>query len=995
MNKLANSKVNLLKKLADPNQRGSAIVIALLILTLLSAFVALALTRTASEAIAVGNETSEGRTFYAAQGSLEMMTRNFNKVFEVKLSPTDTDFDPVRAGGIPGISAQYNFNQEVDLVKNNGYTPINTGAFAGLYATQDAWRLRTTATDQNGVQVQLTRNILNNRIPVFQFGIFYNDNLEFHPGPNFDFGGRVHSNGSLFLSAGGGKTLYFDSRVSTAGEIITDLRRNGSAPGGGTIKIKNGGTDVALTTVMGSVLQNPINGIAVFNDQANKPKLYDPDMPIEYTSASWTINEGLFGGNLLAHQKSLDLPLKIASASNAGGPLDYIELIKRGGNFAAGATDLHYDKLTGTVVPTTAANKDSDVTVSEKYYNKTGIRISLADRKSKLPGCASGTNQNAVAGVCGKRLDGDALGDSELDFSAAGTTRGYQPVAMQGAPAYQATRLNGNRFGTSGTAAGRQMWIKIELVSKDPVTNAIITKDVTADILSLGVTEPAPCIQGKFWIQSNPSYYSGSCDALNSSAPFIDSRSVIKLQRFVMPGVDFVTPTASSGSMTSYSGWTGSYAAHNLVQTGGGCTAITFLGCTSSPNPVNSSEVGHNKNVAIYPLAAVTYGTIVPFPIEMFDSREGVYNADNAVLNLTTTYGTKVPLAGVMSMVDIDVANLKRFLDGNFNAMMPNGTVYFTSGTPNAVLINTAVPQNGGWVVYVSDRRGDNDFDGEYDMEDIYGNNDGILQKGEDVNGSGALDIAGLASGEAISYTGAGSSVTPGFAASVDHSYYRRGVRLINAQTLPGIYDAVTAANTRGFTVASENGVYVLGNYNANSIASVGSPTPSSDYGPIGASDVPASIVGDGVTILSNYDPASKNGWSDTRSFLYPYDVNSNKRKAIETFTRFAMLAGDAQSSLLGVPNQGGGDPRMGGGVHNFKRFLEDWGGTRLNYCGSLINLYNSRNNNGSYKSSAIVYNAPDRNWVFDSSFLDPTRLPPGTPYFQYVQTTGFQRTNN
>ena len=87
---------------------------------------------------------------------------------------------------------------------------------------------------------------------------------------------------------------------------------------------------------------------------------------------------------------------------------------------------------------------------------------------------------------------------------------------------------------------------------------------------------------------------------------------------------------------------------------------------------------------------------------------------------------------------------------------------------------------------------------------------------------------------------------------------------------------------------------------------------------------------------------------------------------------------------------------KMNGGVHNFLRFLEDWGSTRLNYCGSLINLYNSHNNNGTYKNGGThVYNPPGRNWIFDASFLDINRLPPGTPYFQDIQVTGFQRINN
>jgi hypothetical protein len=345
-----------------------------------------------------------------------------------------------------------------------------------------------------------------------------------------------------------------------------------------------------------------------------------------------------------------------------------------------------------------------------------------------------------------------------------------------------------------------------------------------------------------------------------------------------------------------------------------------------------------------------------------------------------------------MSMVDIDVANLKKFLDGNFDANMPGipGTPFFVAN--NRGLRGSDIPQptnvapkSGGWVVYVSDRRGDFDFDGEYDMEDVFGNN-GTLQTGEDINRNNTIqrDVVN----EAPPYTGAGSNITPDIAAVLEHKFYRRGVRLINGETLPGIYDTVTPANTRGFTVASENGIYVKGNYNATGIAVVGTPTESKDYLPLSSTslDIPASIAGDAITILSN-------NWQDAVSFTSPFDYRN--RDATDTFMRFAMLSGDTITSISAAPNQGGNDLKMNGGVHNFKRFLEDWGARRLSYCGSLINLFNSHNNNGTYKNGGThVYAPPDRNWVFDASFLDVNRLPPGTPYFQYVQTTGFQRTN-
>lgn len=91
-----------------------------------------------------------------------------------------------------------------------------------------------------------------------------------------------------------------------------------------------------------------------------------------------------------------------------------------------------------------------------------------------------------------------------------------------------------------------------------------------------------------------------------------------------------------------------------------------------------------------------------------------------------------------MSLIDIDVANLRRFLRGDFG-LFPTTTAFAVSNG-NVGLVNANIPERNGWVLYVSDRRGDADFDGEFDMEDIYGaapGNDGTMQLGEDLHTPG------------------------------------------------------------------------------------------------------------------------------------------------------------------------------------------------------------------------------------------------------------------
>ncbi len=931
----------------NKNQSGTAIIIALLVMALLLGFVALAISRTNSETIASANDASETRTFEAAHASLEVMTKNFDKIFDLKLNPNKHDLDHVVDQSPPEFDG-FDFNQEIKQTQNTKQVVMTGELFQGLNALRDEWQLTTTATETNsGVQVALRRRFFNNRIPIFQFGIFYDDDLEFHPGPRFDFGGRVHANGSMFMMAQTG--LYFSSKVTANGHIFTDVAKNGSpwTVWDQNVFIKNAsGNYIQLNHDMGSVLQNPANG---------SPSTDNPTYPRTYTSANWKSDENKFQGNLLAYQKRLDLPIKINSNIN-GTSLDYFELLKRGKEVGS-----LFNDGTGTVslpkiLPVTDDDDDDEVTAKERYYNKTGIRISLADSKAKLPGCASGVGIVPVSTACGIRLEGSQ--DGQGANPGAGASRGYTPRPMT--DGYQATRINGERFYT-----GRETWIKIETIGYNPTTNVYETKDITEDILSFGVTEQAPTIT-----QSSTTVFSligyGNTD----------SRSIIKLQRFLFGGSKL-----NSTDTTYFTASTWNSIDYNYVQ--------AAKQASSDPSPVrvdNGSSgffTGDHQNH--WKRAIITNTSesrwVVPFPINMFDTREGLYYEGTA-FNTATTYGKKVPWNGVMSMVDIDVGNLKAFLEGFYDNKTPTGTPFATAA--GRTLRGSDIAEANGWVLYVSDRRGDYDFDGEYDMEDIYGSNDGVLQAGEDINGNNRLDTD--YTNEAVKYTGFGAAENPDIAAVLEHKFYRRGVRLVNGTRLPGNYTSTNPINTRGFTVASENGVYVLGNYNATGIANVGNPTKSTDYLPQNTADhIPASIAADAVTILSN-------GWSDARSFTYPFTLAN--RVASETTVRFAMLAGDTRSSLNGTPNQGGGDPRLSGGVHNFKRFLENWGSKRLNYAGSLINLFNSHNNNGAFKCCANVYSPPNRNWVFDTTFLDPNRLPPGTPFFQSIQLTGFQRLN-
>jgi hypothetical protein len=168
------------------------------------------------------------------------------------------------------------------------------------------------------------------------------------------------------------------------------------------------------------------------------------------------------------------------------------------------------------------------------------------------------------------------------------------------------------------------------------------------------------------------------------------------------------------------------------------------------------------------------------------------------------------------------------------------------------------------------------------------------------------------------------------------------GVRIINGQTLPSM----------GLTVTTPNPLYVKGHFNA----------PSAYLGTTNTTGtLPSALIGDSINVLSV-------NWNDANSTLA-----LGSRNADDTTVNAAFLGGI-------VPSNG---TYYSGGVENFPRFLEDWSGETFTYNGSMVVMFYSQISTGPWLGTGTtynIYNAPTRNWTFDLNFLDPTKLPPGTP---------------
>ena len=901
---------------------GVALIVTLLTLTILSlmavGFFFLVTGEQRNTSSGSGNNTA----FYGAEAGIENMSAQLEQLFSYTAAPTPAQINALSAQppSIPGIT----FPAESTQYPNGGYyigyqtngngglqstpgTIGGTGPLAGMQADITSFTLTaiadgpsvadgstSTSTPRN-TEVELIRQVQLVSVPVFEFGIFSNNDLSFFAGPDFNFGGRVATNGNLYLAEGPGATLTLPSVVTAYGYgsstqgIIREQLENGYSTASaydGTINIDTSpGNYRAMALTEGSVTGGP-------GSSAN------PNWSTISLSSNPTLG---YDGNIRTSTTGVaKLNMAMAMPGAGGTPIQIIE--------RAEASD------------TTAVSQ-------ARLENQASLRILLSDNANDLPNPSSAVSLNGslpswyTVNACHAPL---AISPGPVPLVGGVPTRSY-------------VEQDNDFLSPAGTPLiGGYIEIDIQTASG-------AWQNVTADILQQGIS------------------------SVSGVTPTCSNRPVIHLEEA--------------------NAW------------------------TCNPNP------GLTPGSASGPCVSNPVGSTNPYdyvPINMYDTREG---------NARDVNDGAIHLGGVMNVVELDVGNLQQWFAND-------------SYGQQALF-------NGGYIVYFSDRRGNycnancsanggyNGLGetGKYGSEDIInpasstGTPDGVMEAAEDVDGPNA-NTANYNQDQFDTYGGAPScsyasspvypcptntqpgsttwqsvlaaapgnpsgdltigTITAGQAEKNAVIFFRRGLRLVDGSlgSLPPLSSAncsiAEGANgSGGFTVAAENPAYILGNYNANN---------STFSDSAGACHVPAAVMADAVTLLSN-------NWTDLESFTSP-TLSSGRNVSAAAYYRTAVMGGStvpfAQPTGYTTYQDFGTD----GGVHNFLRSLENWGSVTKYYMGSIADFYYSVQATGVYKDGLVnsVYSPGTRAYSFDTDFENISELPPGTPHFTDVNALAFQQ---
>ncbi len=948
------------------NSRGFTLIAALLILVLLSGVAAGLLFMVTNESKMGGNDMEANLANYGAESGMEKLTSDLAALYVQFQVPKNPQIQALT--GYPPTSAMVSgmtYNEKIIVpLMPDGVTPkssfntISAGSNQGLYAEIVPMTLQVIASRPAGATANITRNVEIALIPVFQFGVFCGYDCSYFPGPNFSFGGRVHTNQNLFL--GGGSELVFNDKISAFQQVILDQLENGhptSSGYGGTVYVPQAGGACPLNTF---------------------PPTGSNCVALPVADASWSGGYPGVGGGANTNFASLMGPFNgfVTNSTNGATNMQLPFVQNPCTSNPPPCTDpISIIRKPQTEVATSALG-------SARLYNKAQIRILLADTQLDLhpergaiadgqdvrfpnlttftsPGSSPFQNSGTVPKVSISPGPGGAAAFETVGFATPNTNGWVYPYTDSGLQNTWTTWPLIDEV-TNNPATPTAMtgpWIRVEYLN-----NAGAWVGVTTQWLGLG-----------FGKQFNAVITTPQSNAVNANA-------ILILQQ-LRPLV-----AASAANIASTGNW---------------------------------------------------------WPINLYDAREGEMR-DNAVANTTSgtkTYSS-CSVNGIMNAVELDVGNLALWLNGtiagsgaNVNYTNYNGYVLYFSD--HRGMLPSPNPSNGGQTAAGV-------INGESGIEDVINSaqnltsttTDGVLEpttyytySPEDGDQNTFLDNWGEKNiGYGFGINTKTSPLNPyqrinvanaGAANSVDCASYdtATGALLTGATDQEGMANPVSGARhvlklvdgsmsaalqsylpimpaasacvqnatnptaCGGFTVVSENPVYVDGNYNTTSTdpfwATANNATPTQT--PHSA----ASIIADSVTVLSN-------SWGDMNSLMFPTTKGSRTTGA-DAYYRMAVSGGKNIPFPIPTWTNVSQDFGTDGGLHNFLRYLESWGNT-LHYDGSLVSMYYSEYATGSFKCCTTVYGPPTRNYYFDVLFLNPANLPPATPEFQDIVNLSYHQ---
>jgi hypothetical protein len=220
------------------NNRGFALEATLFTMLLISVLIASAFAGVVSVTRTSNMDYRNSRVSYAAEAGADAIMAQLADALEDG-ALDDSELAAVTAPTLNGFTFG-----NVQVTKQGGVQveAVTDGPFAGLYSLTQRLEIYSQAHDTLFNEGAVIVSAKAQAIPIFQFGIFFDQDLEITNGPPLDFDGWVHTNGNLYLSSA---NAYYHNIITTPNLVVHNRKDNNSVLNG--VDIDNAsGTGVQL-----------------------------------------------------------------------------------------------------------------------------------------------------------------------------------------------------------------------------------------------------------------------------------------------------------------------------------------------------------------------------------------------------------------------------------------------------------------------------------------------------------------------------------------------------------------------------------------------------------------------------------------------------------------------------------------------------------------------------------------------------------------------------
>lgn len=237
------------------NQSGLALLSVLFLLALMASLIGAYMIVAQTELALAKSSRNSQSGFNAAEAGLNIRAEQLRQVFldfdlPEGTSPTSvTDCDNGILGTGDYACEDYTFGNKhsaTTYVEEDANNPRTTvippgETFAGLSAIEYRYNVRSIGRNSNeSNEAILDLTFQSRKVPLFQFMIFFEEDLEVFNGAVMTMDGPVHTNGDMYIGTQSGGTTNYTGQVTIAGEFYRGLKSVSSCSGyDGTAKVSD------------------------------------------------------------------------------------------------------------------------------------------------------------------------------------------------------------------------------------------------------------------------------------------------------------------------------------------------------------------------------------------------------------------------------------------------------------------------------------------------------------------------------------------------------------------------------------------------------------------------------------------------------------------------------------------------------------------------------------------------------------------------------------